>query len=139
MSKPTLYVGLDGPLLVPAKHQDTFLKAGIAEYAKPFLHWATNRFDVRYLTDRSPGEAFHLSSLLSLPDDAIPVHGFEVSKTEVIKPGHDFYWLDAELIPKEVAWLAEHGHLNRFLAVDPMVGVRPEHKAALELLTKKRT
>ena len=137
-TKPILYVGLDGPLLIPHTHPDVFLKMGIAEYAKPFLHWAKDHFDVRYLTDRSPGEAFRLSSLLALPEDAIPVHGFEVSKTEVLEPRHDFYWIDSELIPKEVAWLAEHGHVNRFLPVDPMVGVRPEHKAALEQLTNKK-
>ena len=138
MTKPTLYIGLDGPVLVPSEHPDIFLKMGLGSYAKPFMHWAKGHFDVRYLTDRSPGEAFHASSLMALPEDAVPVHGFEVSKTEVLEhQSHpDFYWLDAELIPKEVAWLAEHGHVNRFLSVDPMVGVQPEHKAVLEKLIR---
>lgn len=138
MSKPILYLALDGPILVPGKTPDPYLDAGVAEYAKSFVHWAKDHFNVRWITDRAPGHAFHVAKKLALPADAIPVLGFDVTKSEVISPKENFYWVDGPLIPGEVTWLTQHGHTDRFVSVDPMKGVTPEHKIALEKILRKR-
>ena len=136
MSQPKLYVELNGPILIPHEHPDPVLQAGIADYAKSFMHWATQHFDVHWLTDRSPGDAFYVANKLALPSDKVSVRGFEVSKVEALHPNENFYWVDSELIPDEVAWLAKHEHFNRFVSVDPLKGVTPEHKKMLEDLLK---
>lgn len=138
MSRPTLYIGLHGPLLVPAAKPNEYLGAGIADYAKPFLTWAKDRFDIQVLTDENLRHVHHLTEHLGLPADKINPRGFETSKVEVMQPGTDFYWVDAALIPGELSWLTEHGHYDRFLAVDPTVGVTPRHKDVLEGLTRNR-
>lgn len=135
MSKPVLYVGLDGPILIPSHdRQDVFLQRGIADYAKPFMHWAKEHFDVRWLADSGPRDAFYTARRLSLPDDAVSAASFSLNKTDAINPRDDFYWLDGALIPDEVTWLQRHGHEGRFIQVDSRVGVTPAHK---ELLSKK--
>jgi hypothetical protein len=135
VSKPILYVGLDGPILIPSlDHQDVFLQRGVADYAKPFMHWAKEHFDVRWLAESGPRDAFYTARRLSLPDDAVAPASFELSKTEAINPKENFYWIDGALIPEEVAWLRHHGHEARFVHVDPHVGVTPAHK---ELLSQK--
>jgi hypothetical protein len=131
VGKPTLYVGLHGPLLVPSAAPHEYLGAGIAEYARPFLAWAKDRFDVQVLTDRSPRGVFLLADELGLPQEQVRPRGFDASKTEVMQPGEDFFWVDAELIPSEVTWLAQHGQVHRFLGVDPNVGVTPRHRELL--------
>lgn len=131
--KPALYIGLDGPLLVPSQTPDPLLGLGLASYAKPFMHWAVSNFRVRWLTDRGPRAAFYVAALLGLPDDKIPVAGFESLKPEAFKSNESFYWVDSELIPGEVTWLTQHGHLERFFQVDAQKGVTPELKQALEL------
>ena len=131
VGKPTLYVGLHGPLLVPSATPHEYLGAGIADYARPFLAWAKDRFDVQVLTDRSPRGVYLLTDELGLPQDEVRPRGFEASKTEVMRPGDDFYWVDAALIPSEVGWLAQHDQVHRFLAVDPEVGVTPRHRESL--------
>jgi hypothetical protein len=138
MSRPILYLALDGPILVPDTKHDPYVDAGIAEYSKSFVHWAKDNFRTRWLTDRAPGHAFHVAKQLGLSEDAIPVLGFDVSKTEVISPEENFYWVDGPLIPGEVSWLAQHGHTGRFISVDPAKGITPEHKSALEALIRKR-
>ncbi|MGL5247892.1 MAG: hypothetical protein ACRC8U_06825 [Brooklawnia sp.] len=138
MTKPTLFIGIDGPALIHGQDPEPLLRAEIAPYVKPFVHWARQHFDVRWVTDRSPRDAFHLNEKLGLPADAIPAHVFDVSKVEVLEPHAKAYWIDAELIPHEVTWLAQHGHADRFLVVDPEKGITPEHKDKLEALTRKR-
>lgn len=137
MSKPVLFIGIDGPALVPGQDPEPYLRAEIAPYVKPFVHWAKQHFDVRWVTDRSPRDAFYLNDKLGLPKDAVPVQTFDVSKIEVLAPHKKFYWLDSELIPHEVDWLAKRGHVQNFLPVDPQKGVTPEHKRQLEKLTRK--
>jgi len=140
MNRPKLYVELNGPVLLPSEdaHDPLLHHMVIAPYAKPFLHWATQHFDVQWLTDRSPRDAFNVAKRLDIPTDKIPVRGFDVTKTEVLRPQENFFWVDCELIPDEVAWLAKHGHFDRFVSVDPLKGVTPEHKEALEAALKKR-
>lgn len=134
-SKPKLFIGLDGPVLVPATsahERDEFLGAAVAPFAKSFLHWATQYFDVRWLSERGIGPATYVSSLLSLPSDKIRVAGYVDSKIEALSPHKDFYWVDSELIPHEVSWLAQHGHVDRLISVDPVIGVSTDVKKALE-------
>lgn len=134
-SKPKLFLGLDGPILVPASNpqdRDEYLGAAIAPYAKSFLHWATQHFDVRWLSDRGAGPAVYAASLLSLPPDRVRVAGFAESKVEALSPHPNFYWVDSELIPHEVSWLAQHGHVDRLISVDPLRGVSTDTKQALE-------
>lgn len=138
MARPILYVGLDGPILIPHEDPDPLLGMKLAEYAKSFLHWAHDNFRVRFVTDRSPGHAFRVLQLVGLPADSIPAHTFDVSKTEVMSSSENFYWVDGALIPHELSWLAEHGNTNRFLSVSPRTGVTPEHKKKLEGLIRKR-
>ena len=135
-SKPKLFIGLDGPVLVPSTNthdRDEYLGAAVAPYAKAFLHWATQHFDVRWLSDRGAGPAVYTASLLSLPPDKVHVAGFVDSKVEALAPHKDFYWVDSELIPHEVSWLAQHGHVDRLLTVDPVTGVSTDTKKALEM------
>jgi hypothetical protein len=136
MRKPTLYVALEGPLLVPSNRPHEYLGAGVADYAKNFLNWAKDRFQVQVFTDKSPRHVFVLADHLGLPGDAIAPRGYEAAKTDVMQPTDDFYWVDSELIPSEIAWLAKHNNYTRFLSVDPTVGVTPRHKDALEGLTR---
>lgn len=133
--KPKLFIGLDGPVLIPstnAMDRDEYLGAAIAPFAKSFLHWATQHFDVRWLSDRGVGPATYVSSLLSLPADKVHVAGYVDSKVEALSPHKDFYWVDSELIPHEVSWLAQHGHVDRLISVDPLTGVSTDAKQALE-------
>jgi hypothetical protein len=51
---------------------------------------------------------------------------------EALAHHKDFYWVDSELIPHEVSWLAQHGHVDRLLSVDPVIGVSTDTKKALE-------
>lgn len=133
--KPKLFIGLDGPVLVPATNshdRDEFLGAAIAPFAKPFLHWAAQHFDVRWLSDKGVGPATYVASLLSLPADKVRIAGYTDSKVEALSPHKDFYWVDSELIPSEVSWLAQHGHVDRHISVDPREGVSTDVKKALE-------
>lgn len=134
MGKPKLFVGLDGPMLVPSEghDRDSFLGAALASYAKPFMHWATQHFDVHWLSDRGPVAAAYVTQLLGLPADSVHIAGFLDSKVEALKHHKDFYWVDSELIPDEVSWLAQHGHVGRFITVDPFTGVSTDAKKALE-------
>lgn len=139
--KPALFIELNGPVLIPSHgNADPVLRAEISDYAKAFLHWATQHFHVAWLTDRSPRDAFHVAEKLGLAQDAVSCHGFDVSKIEVLdKTQHkNFAWLDSELIPAEVAWLAKHGHTDQFFSVDPLVGVTPEHKKQLEEFLRRK-
>lgn len=133
-TKPKLFIGLDGPVLVPAdaNDRDEYLGAAVASYAKPFLHWATQHFDVRWLSDRGGPHAHYVTRLLSLPENRIRIAGFHDSKVEALAPHKDFYWVDSELIPGEVSWLAQHGHADRLIQVDPVLGVSADVKKALE-------
>lgn len=135
MKRPVLFLGLDGPVLVPATgthDHDDYLGAAIAPYAKPFLHWAAQHFDLRWLSDRGAAPAVYVASLLSLPADHVRIAGFTDSKVEALAPHKDFYWVDSELIPHEVSWLAQHGTTDRFFSVDPATGVSVATKKALE-------
>ena len=137
--KPILFLGLDGPVLVPATNsheRDEYLGAAVAPYAKAFLHWATQHFDVRWLSDRGGPSAVYTSRLLSLPDDAVRVAGYGDSKIDAVSPHKNFYWVDSELIPHEVSWLAQHGHVDRLFSVDPHTGVSTDVKHALETKLK---
>ena len=133
--KPKLFIGLDGPVLVPATNsheRDEYLGAAVAPYAKAFMHWATQHFDVHWLSDRGAGPAVYVANLLSLPADKVRVAGYVDSKVEALSPHKDFFWVDAELIPHEVSWLAQHGHVDRLITVDPLTGVSTDAKEALE-------
>jgi hypothetical protein len=139
MAKPVLYVSLHGPILVPAlDEQDVFLGKKIAPYAKPFLHWAKEHFDVRWLSETGARDAIYTASRLSLPADAIPVATFEDSKVENMSPRENFYWIDGALIPSEAAWLHEHRCEDRLLQVDPYTGVTPAHKEKLQQKLMRR-
>lgn len=131
MSKPTLFVGLDA-LLVPGEDVDPVLRAEIAPYAKAFMFWATTRFKVTLLTEKNPRDAFHLLQTLGLPLDAASVAPFSESKVDIVAAHGLFYWVDTILIPGEVSWLAQHGHTDKYMSVDPEVGVTLEHKHWLE-------
>jgi len=134
-SKPKLFIGLDGPVLIPATSshdRDEYLGAAVAPYAKSFLHWAAQHFDVRWLSDRGAGPAVYVANLLSLPADKVHIAGFVDSKVEALAPHKDFYWVESELIPHEVSWLAQHGHVDRLITVDPLTGVSTDAKEALE-------
>lgn len=134
-NKPKLFISLDGPILVPptdTMDRDDYLGAAIAPYSKAFVHWATKHFDVRWLSDKGLGPATYVATKLGLPQDAVRVSGFNDSKVEAVSKYKDFYWVDSELIPHEVSWLAQHGHVDRLISVDPLKGVSTDDKKALE-------
>lgn len=132
--RPKLFVGLDGPVLVPGDimTRDEYLGAAIAPYARPFMHWATQHFDVHWLSDRGAAAATYITQLLGLPADKVRIAGFMDSKVEALEPHKNFFWVDSELIPHELSWLAQHGHVDRLISVDPSVGVSTDAKKALE-------
>lgn len=133
--KPTLYLALDGPVLVPDAHPEAALgTTKIVEYAAPFVHWAKDHFNVVWLTERSPGEAFYVAHKLGLPRDAVPVAGFTDSKVDAIRAHEPFVWMDAELTPTELQWLGQHQLHTQFVQVDPLKGVTPDHKLLIEKL-----
>lgn len=135
--KPTMYLGIDGPILVPQDMSNSVLgDVKIADYAKPFVHWAKEHFNVVWLTDRFPHEAFIVARKLGLKGDDIPVMGYQSNKTDGIVPDSHFVWVDAELIPGEVQWLGQHKIHEKFFQVDPSVGVTEEHKKAIGKLLK---
>jgi hypothetical protein len=138
MNKPTLYVALQGPLLIPSDKPHPYLEAGIAEYAKSFLSWAKEHFGVQVLTDDSLRKVHTLTEHLSLPPDAALPRGFDFNKTDVMDPASNFYWVDSALIPSEISWLYEHKLQDRLLTVDPAVGVTPEHRRILTHLAGLR-
>jgi hypothetical protein len=136
MPKPILYVSLRGPLVIPSSDAHPYLGGGIADYAKAFLGWAQDKFQVQVLTDENLRHVHVLAEHCGLKGDAIHPRGFELSKTEAMHPHDDFYWLDSELIPSEIAWLAKSNNYDRFVAVDPNVGVTMSHRDVLESLIK---
>lgn len=137
--KPKLFIAVEGPILVPSDlhNRDPYLGAAVATYAKPFLHWATQHFDVRWLSDRGSAPAHYLTQHLGLPQDKVSVAGYADSKVEAIEPHKNFYWVDSELIPHELSWLAQHGHADRLISVDPVKGVSADDKKALEAFVQK--
>jgi len=137
MSKPTLFIGLHGPILLPnIQPRDAYGQGRVAEYAKSFLHWAKDRFHVQLLTDEHLGAAHEIVNRLSLPTEQVVPRGFEVSKTEAMHPHESFYWIDSDLIPSEITWLHKNDNVERFLCADPEVGVTPQHKEILENLLR---
>jgi hypothetical protein len=133
--KPVLFIEADGPLLIPTKLDEPSIlpDAVVAPYAKTFLHWAKEHFDVRCLTDRHPVDMVRVLDKLSLPGDAVSVVPYGDSKIPLVAlHKNQFYWVDSQLIPSEVSWLAEHGPSARWFFFDPRSGVRPEHKQLLE-------
>lgn len=135
MAKPTLFLAIDGPVVIPSGMPvDAVIRGELAPYAKPFVHWAKDNFKLVWLTDRPPGEALYIAGKLGLSGDAVTYGGFEVSKVEKIINDHNFFWVDSDLIPGEVSWLCKNGHTNRFVSVNPHKGVTEEHKRVLEHL-----
>jgi len=133
--KPTLYIGLDGPILIPSlDNLDVFLQRGIADYAKSFMHWAKEHFVIHWLSEGGHREAFYTARRLALPEDAVSSSSFRTAKTDAINPRESFYWIDGPLLPAEVEWLKRHGHESRYIRVDPAVGLTPAHK---DLLSQK--
>lgn len=131
-TKPKLFVNLEGPILVPGDHPDPLLRAELAPYARPFMHWALNHFDVRLITDRGMHVAGRALQLMGLPEDHVPVAMFDDSKVPLLSKHSNFFWVDGELIPGEVSWLAQHGHVDRLIQVDPVKGVSTDAKQQLE-------
>jgi hypothetical protein len=131
MNKPVLFVGLDA-LLVPSDTPDPVMAAGFAEHARAFLTWATQRYDVRILSDRNPQDVFYMLRKLGVSGDAVSVSNFHDSKVPAIEGNREFHWIDSILIPSEFSWLLQNGHTHRYMSVDPEYGVGLEHKSWLE-------
>jgi hypothetical protein len=127
--RPTLFVGLDGPVLLPSKRPDALLEAAIAPYAKSFLFWATRRFRVLWLTTRPPSHAFHVAGALGLPGDAIAYAGFKCSRIEAVARAVRCGWVDGALAPQEAAWVQSQ---ETVLYLAAPSGVTQHHKAVLE-------
>lgn len=134
MAKPTLYLELDGPVIIPDAEGDPLLDGSLASYAKSFLHWATQHFNVQAMTESDLNRAFHAFRLAGLPADKIPVRGYDTAKTDMFSPKEDFYWVDSILTPNEVSWLQHHGLAHRCITVDPEIGLTEDHKKHLEKL-----
>lgn len=131
MNKPILFLGFDA-LLVPGSDPDPILGSEIAEHGRAFLTYAAQRFDVRLLTERNPRDAFYLIRKLGVSQDSVSVLPVFESKVPAVQAAGKFLWIDTILIPSEVSWLAQYGHADRFLSVDPEKGVGPEHKLWLD-------
>jgi hypothetical protein len=131
MNKPVLFVGLDA-LLKPGDDPDPVMAAEISPHTKPFLAHASSRYDVRILTERNPRDVFYLVRKLGLPSDSVSVQPIFESKVPAVQTAPRFLWIDTILIPSEVSWLAQYGHVDKYMSVDPEKGVGPEHKAWLD-------
>jgi hypothetical protein len=137
-TKPTLFVALEGPVLTSHGHISSTLGQPVAPYAKEFLGWAKNHFNVCLLTDSALRDALRVANHLGLSEDSFSVKGYLDSKVEAVGTHNDFYWLDSNLIPDEINWLAQHGKADRFMPVVPTHGVTPEHRKHLESTLKRR-
>lgn len=137
-TKPTLYVAIDGPLVTYGGSHTDENGQSLAPYAKSFVHWAKNHFNLCLITERALRDAVHISDKLELPRDAAAVRGYVDSKLSAVQGPRDFYWVDSDLIPEEINWLAQHGKSDRFLPVVPTQGVTPEHKKYLESKITRR-
>ena len=135
MGLGVLFVGLDGPILVPSPHPDILLKAGIVPYSKPFLFWATSCFKVLWLSQRPPAHAFRVAELLGLPGDAIAYAGFKRSRIEAIARFPNSVWVDGALSPAEIAWV-QSSRAAQYVSAP--TGVTSKHKAMLERLIAGR-
>lgn len=129
MAKPRLYIALEGPLALP--------DGKISDYARPFLHWAKQHFDVTLVTDGTTRQALQVLAQIG---EQLPIRTFVDTKASLLKPQEDYFWVDAELIPSEVSFLAQHGHHNRFFQTDANKGVTVDLKNRIEarLRTRKR-
>jgi len=137
--KPTLFLNPEGTLLVDGEHPDHYLEARVAPFAGDFLAWATKHFHVRWLTDLAPNKAFYLAEKLGRAGHEIPYCSFSEARSSAIEPRNEFFWVDTHLTPMDVSWLAQHGKADRFLAVNPVVGVTDAHKSWLsDKLNSKR-
>ena len=132
-SKPTLYIELDGPLVIPAAEDaDPVLNGAIVPYGRSFMHWANDRYKVVCLTDRDLSRAHRALQLMDLDKKSIPVHGYTNTKTSLIDPKSNFYWIDSILTPNEISWIGEHDVAHRVQTVHPETGITEEHKKLLE-------
>ena len=128
-------MNIDGTLLVNPVNKDGELESDrvkVAPYAKPFMQWAVRNFNVRWLTDRSPHEAFTLARVLDIPPDAVPYASWGMNKTDAIHPKENFFWIDNEVMPNEHAWVQEHRNGHRLLGSDPNTGISKTHIAILK-------
>lgn len=120
---PLLFLDLDGPILVDVSPQPIHV-ARLGPGAKGFAHWAAANFRARWLTRRSPAEAFHAATRLALREDAIPYAGFRTFRYEAIPAGEPFVWIAGQLGPEERAW-AEAARHGRVFVVGPPHGAGP--------------
>lgn len=141
--KPKLFVGLDGPILVPAREdsqRDEVLKAAIAPFAPHFLRWAVQHYDVHWLTDRPFDHARYVTERIGLQPGDIKYAGFSMSRVPVLERvrHQGFKWVDSELTPDEVAWLAQHGLHQHLVQPHPHDGVAATHITALRAVKPGR-
>ena len=141
MKKPILYIDPDGTLLLEGDKPDLFLHSEINPYAAPFMKWATEHFEVRWLTERPPAHVFHLAERLGIPGHKVPYTGFAESKSSAVGAFDNFYWLDSNLTPMDVDWLTRHSKTDRVIAIHSPDGVSPAHKEWLsaKVTGKKET
>lgn len=127
MTRPTLFIGIDA-LLVPGDDPDTVMGAEIAPHAKAFLSYAVARYQVQILSDRKARDVSYLIRKLGLPADSVLSRTYFDSKVPLVQLAKSFLWIDTVLIPSEISWLAQNGHVTRYMSVDPDKGVGSEHK-----------
>ncbi len=135
--RPVVYVSVDS-LLVPSDKHDTFLDAGIAEYAAPFMNWCAGTYRTILLSDRPVAHATYLFRHLGLSPAAVPIKPYLGLKIDNIDPQSNFYLIDDALIPGEVSWFLEHGLQDRLIGVNPHIGVSLETRHTLEARTHAR-
>jgi hypothetical protein len=118
-----LFVGV-GALLAASKSRAT---PAFVPYARPFMHWASHRYQVAWLNPGALRDAFRLNAALGLPEDAATVAGFRTWRHEaLLKLRVPWAWVDVMLAPEELAWVKTHGP-DRYVQVGPG-GVTTAHR-----------
>lgn len=130
-SSALVYVSSDA-LVVPSDNPDTVLDAGIAPYARPFMHWCAGTYKTVLLTDLPTAHARYLLNKLALREDQVVLRFFHGLKTDYLRPDSNCYLIDDALIPGEVSWFLEHGLQDHLIGVDPHTGVSPTTRQQLE-------
>lgn len=122
--RPSLRLGLDGVLFVPTRG------GGLepAAYARPFVHWAAANFETAVLTRRGLHASFALLQQLGGPQDLLPVGGFTPAQVARFVRDPLAHWVDA-CAPDELGLTGPAR--NRFVQVDPAVGVTEATRRAL--------
>jgi hypothetical protein len=126
MDRPTLYLDLDGVLLVRDASRHGY---SVANHAEEFLAWAVEQFDTRWLSSRCQNgdreevrRAFRLAGVVPnspiwIAIEKISALRWSVDKAQAIDLLANFWWLDDNPTPSSLDFLGQFGCLDRLIRI----------------------